>query len=56
MGACPPPRRSWKLALVMAGTLPLDPPDPLFCPPVANSWLRPCNPSKYKRYVTVMVH
>jgi len=31
-----------------AGALPLDhaggfrPPDPLFCPPVANSWLRPC--------------
>jgi len=47
------PRRSWKLAFVSGfwGQRPTDtqwiplgdfrPPDPLFCPPVENSWLRP---------------
>ena len=43
------PRRSWKLASVSGfRPLPLDPAgglpsqDHLFCPPVANFWLRPC--------------
>jgi len=55
MGACPP-RRSWKLAFVSGfwGLRPRPPsvpcpwtplgtsvPDPLFCLPVENSWLRP---------------